>query len=300
MESNSTPKDAVLPGLPDAPSPPAPTACETRNDTTHCQTCSEQTRYIINSFETIARPRAACAEIDNWKLKFDGKIDPIAFLEDIEIRSAAAKISKEQLLAALPYLLTGTPYRWYQNNHRNWGTWDDFIKTFKRTYAGNNYERQLEEVIFSRKQRAHEKAFDYITDLQVLIRRLGKHSLEEELTRIYQNMQPEYRQYIRRRDFQTVEELTEQAQEYEQLQEEARRLRPVHVVATPDTTPVATATPPRSRRADTAVCWRCRQPGHFQRTCTNPVKLVCLRCNQVGVRTRDCQCHQKPSPGNAA
>ena len=65
----------------------------------------------------------------------------------------------------------------------------------------------------------------YITELQTLIRRHGNLSREQQLSWLYRNLLPEYRQYIRRGDFHDAASLSKIAREYELLKREVDRTR---------------------------------------------------------------------------
>lgn len=62
-----------------------------------------------------------------------------------------------------------------------------------------------------------ETAAEYATRLQTLRRRHGQISATARLTRLYQNMRPEYRRYMKHTEFTTVQELLQLASKYEQL-----------------------------------------------------------------------------------
>ncbi|KAG5864980.1 hypothetical protein JTB14_015263 [Gonioctena quinquepunctata] len=86
-----------------------------------------------------------------------------------------------------------------------------------------HYQEDLELEISRRIQRSSESAIDYIIDLQTLIRRHGGLTAEQETLRLYRNLLPKFRQYIRRSDFWNTPSLVSKIMECEILLEELRK-----------------------------------------------------------------------------
>ncbi|KAG5866086.1 hypothetical protein JTB14_010176 [Gonioctena quinquepunctata] len=86
-----------------------------------------------------------------------------------------------------------------------------------------HYEEDLELESSRRIQRSSESAIDYIIDLQTLIRRHGGLTAEQETLRLYRNLLPKFRQYIRRIDFWDTPSLVSKIMECENLREEIRQ-----------------------------------------------------------------------------
>lgn len=76
----------------------------------------------------------------------------------------------------------------------------------------------VEEEIRKKTQGFQEKISEYIIAIQTLMRRHGGSDEREQLERIYENLRPEYKLYIRRRDFNTLPELMEIGEEFEVTQ----------------------------------------------------------------------------------
>ena len=234
-----------------------------------------------------ATTRSPCETVRKWNVSFDGKSDAVMFLERLEEARTGYDIPNNQLLTAIPELLRGSAILWYRNNRENWITWDDFVKSFRGFYLPTDYQLQLAEEISKRVQKTGERGRDYIVELQTLMRRHAGLSKEERLFRLYKNLQPEYRQYIRRKDFNNVDDLLRQVEEYESLQKEIRpntaRLATVHTVTTP------------KPQFNQATCWRCGQRGHVRKHCRNPRVLFCSRCRKPGVLSMNCPCPGNPN-----
>lgn len=165
--------------------------------------------------------------VRKWDLHFEGQTnETVMFLERLEELRDAYAIPREELLRALPELLKGSALLWYRNNKSKWRFWHHFEKDFRRHFLPQDFELRMEEEIRSRTQGAKEKARDYLTAMQTLIRRHGNCNERAELARIYRNLRPEYKSYIRVRDFSTIEELVQLTEEFEQLQTETSAFRP--------------------------------------------------------------------------
>ncbi|XP_063921138.1 uncharacterized protein LOC135135941 [Zophobas morio] len=160
------------------------------------------------------------------RVYFDGETDPMAFLERAVELQEHFGIASDTMLTVLPEMFTDKALEWYRNNRALWYSWDDFVEEFRDFYMPN-YEEVLEDQIVNRRQRPGEAGRDFIQAMQTLTRRLGGYSPQAVVRRLYSHLLPEYRQYIRRRDFQTIGELVRLTDEYEQLQKEVSSRPPV-------------------------------------------------------------------------
>lgn len=271
---------------------------------------TELTRVPVNSSVMAVN---SSMNFHRWRVTFDGKTDPMAFLERLEELRIQHQISADRVLPVLPEFLTGNSLLWYRNNVRKWQSWKDFERDFQEFYLPTDYWIHLEAEIGQRCQKEGETVNEYIVALQTLIRRHGKMSAEQELFWIHRNLRPEYRHYIRRSDCTSLSRLLIMAKEFEDLQRETQaRSRTVSVPRArwapkfPEETPIADLrTLPLKERKEvvskrtvkepTVVrpspqCWRCGRPGHLRSTCNFPPAVFCSRCGKQGVMSRDCPC----------
>ncbi|KAL6419044.1 hypothetical protein ACFW04_014106 [Cataglyphis niger] len=94
--------------------------------------------------------------------------------------------------------------------------------------------------------------------MMMMMRRAGGFTREQRLARIYANMRPEYKRYVKRRDVHDLNDLLEEAAEFEGIEQETREVRK----AAKDTAnPPAVATVYNREKC----CWRCKQRGHTRR-----------------------------------
>ena len=189
------------------------------------------------------------------------------------------------MLHGLPELLKGDTLLWYRNNREAWKTWGDFVHDFRAQFLPRRYQAAIRRELLERRQKAGEKFAQYATVMMTLMRRAGGFSPAEQLERIYDNMHPEYKIYVRIDDVHNVAELQMRATEFEDIESQRVHARKSEKSEKPA---VAAA----YNRAD--HCWRCKQRGHTRFNCKRPAKKFCSQCGRDGVLTS--QCH--PPPGN--
>ena len=159
-------------------------------------------------------------QVRRWRVQFDGKTDPVAFLERIEELLDSSGTTGQQLLTALPEVFQGQALAWYRNNRNNWESWEDFLRDFNEFFLPRDYEFFLEDKIANRKQKPQETGREYVLEMQTLLRQYGKTPMRAGLKRIYNNLLPQYRHYIRSSDFDSINELLVKIQEFEDLLKE--------------------------------------------------------------------------------
>uniref|UniRef100_T1HAE7 CCHC-type domain-containing protein n=1 Tax=Rhodnius prolixus TaxID=13249 RepID=T1HAE7_RHOPR len=162
-------------------------------------------------------------------LKFDNSssLSPYDFLQRVNEKRKACRVSKEVLLAYLPELLDGTPLQWYRLEIDNWHSWEDFEASFRTTFFPPNYQEKLKKEIERRTQGEQEKVLDFAINIRTLCKRLTHPPPEAEVvSTIYNNLLPRYQLYIRRSEATSVGRLVELGQELERIEERAKTFRP--------------------------------------------------------------------------
>jgi len=178
-----------------------------------------------NSYAPVFHPQQhnpPALKPHKWNLSFNGTQDPVTFLERLEEICEAENISPNRLLPYIPDLLRGEAAMWFRNNKYNWRSWREFRIAFREFYFPVNYEVDLEAQISRRLQKPNEPTSRYITELQTLIRRHGNIDAQTELNWLYRNLLPEFRQYIRRNDFQDTASFCKLARKFEILHKEVQ------------------------------------------------------------------------------
>lgn len=56
-----------------------------------------------------------CSDVRKWNIRFDGKKDPVSFLERLQKLIDAYSVDPEDVLRVLPELLTSEALLWYRN-----------------------------------------------------------------------------------------------------------------------------------------------------------------------------------------
>lgn len=250
-------------------------------------------------------------KVRKWNCKFEDK-DPLAFLERVEELRAGYNMTPQQMLKALPELLKGRALLWYRNEVQSWNNWDEFEADFREQFVPASIRRSLEEEIRRRVQGPGERISEYVTSVRTLIRRHGGFSAKDALTRIYDNLHPEYRLHIKRAEFTEVKRLIQLGFDYEETlaaqktyhapPSSSQSLMPETACQAPNknpkpvgavqNTPADKAVPNRPYDRKTH-CWKCKHYGHTRTECRSKYKKFCSCCGKDDVLTRDCNC-----PGN--
>ncbi|XP_048481355.1 uncharacterized protein LOC125489469 [Plutella xylostella] len=232
--------------------------------------------------------------VREWNISFDTACDPVEFIERLDELTSSGDVPQDRLLQVLPKVLRGKPLLWYRNNSDNWEKWEDFLKDFKLFFYPAGYEKNLLEMIIARKQHHRESFVNYLTDIQTLMRRYGKMSKTEKEERVYENMNANYKYYIKKQDFTSLGELIKQAAEYEQITEESSSQqwnhRPDRHRQTPKSHPETSPEPRKihEKYDRTTCCWNCGKAGHSHKECRGRQVLFCSQCGVLGRLTRNC------------
>lgn len=256
-----------------------------RNPIRANQRPSQPTRLII-SYE---------AEVMNtvrkWGLRFDASGNPLEFIERVVELTSCYNIPQTDILRALPELFRGTALEWLRIKGNSFSTWEDFHKAFVQQFLPARYITRLEDEIYRRRQGPREKAKEYILAMQYLIRQHPHMTVLENIDRIFDSLRPEYRYYIRRQDFKTIDELAQLAEEFESIKNDERNVRPTqHTSAL--IAPISSNPPAAAPYDRFTHCWNCKQMGHRKETCQRPFKLFCSFCGEDGKLSKDCQCRR--------
>ncbi|XP_044596716.1 trichohyalin-like [Cotesia glomerata] len=259
---------------------------------------NEKSRQEHSSSRTNQRDKRDIRDlVRKWGVTFDGGKGVQDFIERVDEMRLTYKMRNNQIVECIPILLKDKALLWYRNNKRDWQTWNEFTKDLTAFYIPPGVKIQIEEEIRNRTQGAKEPAKEYITKLQTLMRRYGQMSEVAKLERLYYNLRPEYKRYIKQTEFSTVNELIQLCDSYEQLViQEAGYKPPKQQSVMPETAYNQQTKKHKSDRIEINEynhledCWRCGSKGHIQAGCTNPRILMCRFCGTRGVSTYNCGC----------
>lgn len=123
----------------------------------------------------------------------------------------------------------------------------------ERFFLSKRYLSQLENTFCNRKQFNRERHKDYILAMLTTARQPRLRTMNHR-DRIYDGLRPEYRHYVRRNDFDFLDELVSLTEDFEQLKrDEARQEKP-------HTSHMLDQGKDNYQRDKT--CWRCKLVGH--------------------------------------
>lgn len=266
--------------------------------------------------------------VRKWNIHFDGAGDPYEFTERMEELATCYFVPRDRLPHTLPDKLRGKALEWWRNNRDTIHTWEDFITAFRAHFLTRRFRTRLQDEIRKRTQGPREKGKDFVTSIQTMFRHSGHANHEEELERIYENLRTEYRLYIRPQDFDTLPELLQLIEQYEDLirehprtsnhviqneptvvsprilpqrndtsTAETRHITPIHQPThhNPFSRPQNVLNPTDQSNANTPAfdrnldCWRCGQRGHSRFRCSNARIPMCSHCGRTE-NPRNCPC----------
>ncbi|KAI8117834.1 hypothetical protein CVS40_10367 [Lucilia cuprina] len=153
--------------------------------------------------------------IRRWDITYEGDEHLMEFIERLEELDECYNFSRSRLLFTLLEILKGCPLQWYRVKRNENDTWEIFKEQAMRFFLPKRNLAYLEET--------RAKRNDYIVTWQTLIRQHPELRKINHTERIYDGLRFEYKFYVRRTDFRTVDELMELTDKYELLRcEEAK------------------------------------------------------------------------------
>ncbi|XP_037807712.1 uncharacterized protein LOC119601077 [Lucilia sericata] len=165
--------------------------------------------------------------VRKWGLKYDGGKDPLGFIERAEELSDMYNVDLDHLPRVMPEFFKDKALIWFRNNNKHWERWSMFKKDFYAFFLPTRYFEKLEDEIRKRTQRSRETFKEYVLALQDLMRHSNLVE-DEKIERIFRNAHPDYQWYIRRKDFSTLNELMQLADDLESIPTHSQHWRGEH------------------------------------------------------------------------
>ncbi|KAM8702352.1 hypothetical protein ACLKA7_007782 [Drosophila subpalustris] len=160
----------------------------------------------IGSSTEAKPPRVVAEQVRKWGMRYVGQADPLEFVELLEERAITYGIALDRMPRAASEIFVDRAARWFLTSGLRDVTWAVFKSGFLEFFLPPQYFERLEDQIRSRRQREGEGFKDYLIEIRALMHHA-----------VYENAAPEYKLYVRRQDFSTLNQLTEMASEYESV-----------------------------------------------------------------------------------
>lgn len=231
-------------------------------------------------------------QIRKWNVSYDGEREPWEFIERLEELTTMHEIEQDLLPTVMPEVLVGRALIWFRNNNRNWKSWPGFKQDLLKFFLPRRYYEHLDDEIRKRRQKPRETFKNYTLHMQNLMRHSDL-SEEQKLDRIFRNALTEYQWYIRRRDFLTLSDLLEMAEDMESIPPLPTQPREQHRRMHPEEIPEQQLPRINPRTA----CRRCGQDGHFAYNCQREPVIFCWVCGQRDLRSDQC-CRRRSGNGD--
>jgi len=134
-----------------------------------------------------------------WNLRFDGASDPLTLIAEVEEKIATYGTNQEEVPRAMLEIFEGRAARWFRTSHSQAA---EFRAEFLGFFLPPRYFELLEDEIRAHIQGVDKTLKEYLVEFRTKMQQAGYQKGEE------------YRLYIRRHEFETLEQLTRMATEY--------------------------------------------------------------------------------------
>ncbi|KAL7290676.1 hypothetical protein TKK_0015432 [Trichogramma kaykai] len=199
-----------------------PSTRVTKESTTHA---TQNVSRTINKHEL----KETSLLIQKFELSFAGKQkeDPELFLDNIQIFQDSTTVEDSEILVFMPTILKGEARTWARPFFNSWTTLEEFKNDFRLQYGIINLQDKLQDEIRTRTQGADEPIASYLTNIKALMNRVVPRMTEEQkLRQAYKNLHPWLLKEIKKRQFNTFQELLILGQEEEARRDSLKRYKP--------------------------------------------------------------------------
>ena len=131
-----------------------------------------------------------------WRIQFSGedKEGPEEFLTMLSAWRKKSSLSDEDLLSALPSILSKSALRWYLTTQDEITTWNEFKKEFRLQFIGALDKTDIEEDLHSRTQAKGVNITNFLSYFKHIVGHFKRPPPERKLVKIaYKNNLLEYR-----------------------------------------------------------------------------------------------------------
>lgn len=244
------------------------------------------------------------ANVHSLNLKFNGQSGVLEFLERLEELCVSRGISSERLFLSAVELFVDDALCWYRGIKNEVRSWEQLKTLLIEEYLPSDYDHRLLQEIRSRTQGADESIIHYLSILQNYFSRLRRPLDDREKLDIAKfNIRPCYTLQLALIDIESWSELKRRCRQLEAAKVRSEFFteppRNAQNTVAPDLAvkgggklkPKCEAVKPAAEK----FCVRCRVKDHTLLECKAPRIMICYRCGEKGVITKNCP---KCSPKN--
>ena len=107
-------------------------------------------------------------------IKFSGAPgeDPDEFIKSLKEGRQILRVTDEELLQCVPFLLSGVARNWYRTTGAHWRNFQEFENAWFGRFTNPDFQYALREEIRARTQHPRERVTDFLTNLKCLLERV--------------------------------------------------------------------------------------------------------------------------------
>lgn len=267
--------------------------------------------------------------IASWGLNFTGNVGGQSlndFLDKVNLYALADGITSADLLNSAVYLFSGSTLTWFQAFGTAYRTWEELVSAMITMFLNPDYDYELLQEIYQRKQGEGESFGVYIANMEMLFRQLESINVTEQrkLDIIIRNMKTSLAEKIILIDITSIQHLARLCRKIESFDFKKSRsegpsnntlLEPrfssfrqqniptkkpqISVVEENNhkTTPIRNS----QRSYEDLECWNCLRKGHDYTQCKQPkLRIFCFNCGEIGQVSRNYRNCEKNEEGGTA
>lgn len=264
--------------------------------------------------------------ISNWKVTFDGSLETLTVEEFIYRVNTLTRSSLRGDFVALAQhahlLFQGKALNWFWRFHKTTPNfdWYDLCENLKANFHDTRSDYDIKESIRSRKQKHGEKFEKFLDAILLLNDALKVPLSERELVEILKrNLISNIRIALLHLNIEGISELRSACHKhenfYETMSEPSRFQRAAPIInrrvaeipiekenVIPEVIENCEIKQSAKELPIGKKCWNCDSPDHSYKLCTQPKRVFCYGCGNVGFYYTNCpKCHrQENCPGDAS
>ncbi|KAJ3645714.1 hypothetical protein Zmor_023353 [Zophobas morio] len=271
---------------------------------------AEQIELLIQRL----KPETPAKQFTQCTSRFDGtrKRETVEeFIADVEYYRTSEKVSEENAIKGLRFLLQGDAYTWWCGISSLIRTWDEAIAALRNEFAPRLLPYQVYQEVFATAQDANTPTSHFISKKRALLAQIDPPDSEtKQMDFIYGLLKIEIRDRVPRRTVATFTELITAARQVEATLQEVRKQKTDEEGAKQKKTKCEFC---HNYGHDVTVCRKKHQqglrreaprvPAHLEipNNRTSTKSISCYGCGQPGVIRRKCSnCCKKPTIATAS